>query len=494
MMLIYSQLLSITTRRDLCCINCTTEKGNNVQLTNFYQTSKQEIAAEFEEVKKFQKISREREQEQQRLEKAKKDSIISQIRDSKDPFYNNEKKEMLKFAANFFFQTRVHTNIFISILDKDHKEDMRIKLEGLDFSLCNPVGPINIKLSLMLRKLSVDTFFRGAEIQNGSFIERKRQGIFGESATDRGTLRGTKAPNGFGQINSHIMDTQFKTVNGEQCLNLFSYRKLAFDVDLDTQIDLNDHIVNIIQVTGSTGLMLMKIATVLTKKIKSLESTLIPEDDPLRTVRAERRAARMKLNFAKLANKFVKGSAMAMIFKNEEKLKRGLQTFGDLQYDDVAKSVVQRTGNKQQQEAFRKNFLAKWRFSPQDQKRMQQEYLNWHRGRFSKQDLELIKSKIESKESTEDKLRQVAKKLQNVILKVGIQFDPVNFEFLDDSGKLVTSLEMDAGKLELKIDEIYTKSHYLKFMGLNVQTKDSIVILGMLLNVSGFFWSDLVEI
>jgi len=114
---------------------------------------------------------------------------------------------MLKFAANFFFQTRVHTNIFISILDKDHKEDMRIKLEGLDFSLCNPVGPINIKLSLMLRKLSVDTFFRGAEIQNGSFIERKRQGIFGESATDRGTLRGTKAPNGFGQINSHIMDT-----------------------------------------------------------------------------------------------------------------------------------------------------------------------------------------------------------------------------------------------------------------------------------------------
>lgn len=107
---------------------------------------------------------RENQKEQLRLDKAKKDSKISQIRDSKDPFYNNEKKEMLKFAANFFFQMRLHTNIFISILDKDHKEDMRIKLEGLDFSLCNPVGPINIKLSLMLRKLSIDTFFRGAEI------------------------------------------------------------------------------------------------------------------------------------------------------------------------------------------------------------------------------------------------------------------------------------------------------------------------------------------
>ena len=132
------------------------------------------------------------------MEKAKKDNKIAQIRDSKDPFYNNEKKEMLKFAANFFFQMRVHTNVFVSVLDKDHKEDIRIKLEGLDFSVCNPVGPIHLKLSLMLRKLSLDTFFRGAEIQNGSFIERKKMGIFGESATDRGTLRGTHLNSGFG--------------------------------------------------------------------------------------------------------------------------------------------------------------------------------------------------------------------------------------------------------------------------------------------------------
>lgn len=283
------------------------------------------------------------------------------------------------------------------------------------------------------------------------------------------------------------MDTQFKSLNGEQCLNLLCYRKLAFDLDLDTQIDLNDHIVNIIQVTGSTGSMVMKIASVLTKKINSLQSTLIPEPDPLRTVRADRRGARLKMNFAKIANKFVKGSAMALIFKNEEKLKRGLHTFGELQYDDVVKSVVYKTGNKQQIQEFQKSYFQKWRFSPQESRRLQQEYLNWHRGKFSKEDLELIKSKIESKESTEDKLRQVAKKLQNVILKVGIKLDPINFEFLDDSGKLVTGVEMDAGKLELKIDEIYTKSHYLKFMGLNVQTKDSIVILGMLVNVREYF-------
>lgn len=65
-----------------------------------------------------------------------------------------------------------------------------------------------------------------------------------------------------------------------------------------------------------------------------------------------------------------------------------------------------------------------------------------------------------------------------------MKFDPVRMKFLDDSGKLVSSVEMDVGKLEVKVDEIYTKNHYLKFMGLNVQSKDSLVVLGMLVNVS----------
>lgn len=65
-----------------------------------------------------------------------------------------------------------------------------------------------------------------------------------------------------------------------------------------------------------------------------------------------------------------------------------------------------------------------------------------------------------------------------------MKFDPVRMKFLDDSGKLVSSVEIDVGKLEVKVDEIYTKNHYLKFMGLNVQSKDSLVVLGMLVNVS----------
>jgi len=43
---------------------------------------------------------------------------------------------------------------------------------------------------------------------------------------------------------------------------------------------------------------------------------------------------------------------------------------------------------------------------------------------------------------------------------------------------------MDIGKLELKVDEIYTKNHFLKFMGMNVQSKDSLLVLGMMVNVS----------
>ena len=90
-------------------------------------------------------------------------------------------------------------------------------------------------------------------------------------------------------------------------MNLFSYRKLKFELDFDTQIDLNDNIVNILSINASTGEVLVKISSILTKKIESLQKTLVPEDDPQRDARFERRQKRMKMNFAKVADKFVKG-------------------------------------------------------------------------------------------------------------------------------------------------------------------------------------------
>jgi hypothetical protein len=108
---------------------------------------------------------------------------------------------------------RMHTNIYLSILNKEHKEDLRIKIEGVDFATCNPVGPINLKLSLMMRKFSVDTFFRGKEISKGGIMERKKQGIFGNTAAD-GSFRGSRVTHGFGKSGVYGADKS-RTVNGE---------------------------------------------------------------------------------------------------------------------------------------------------------------------------------------------------------------------------------------------------------------------------------------
>jgi len=163
---------------------------------------------------------------------------------------------------------RAHTNIFVSILNKDHKEEIRSKLEGIDFAICNPVGPINLKMSLMMRKLSVDTFFRGKEISKGKILERKKQGIFGSSATNASSFRGSRLTHGFAK--SGVYGDQSKIVNGEQLFNVLSYRKLIFNLDFDTQIDLNENIVNIINVDAKTGKFMLKVSTVLTKKMESL--------------------------------------------------------------------------------------------------------------------------------------------------------------------------------------------------------------------------------
>lgn len=120
------------------------------------------------------------------IEEAQK--VKSRLPESKDPLYNAQRKELLRTAANFHFQMRVHTNLCVNLLNKFNEPELTVRIEGVDFSVCNPVGPLSVKLSLMLRKFSIDTYYRNREIALGS-INRKKKGIFDG---ERGTVRGSK--------------------------------------------------------------------------------------------------------------------------------------------------------------------------------------------------------------------------------------------------------------------------------------------------------------
>jgi hypothetical protein len=89
-------------------------------------------------------------------------------------------------------------------------------------------------------------------------------------------------------------------------------------------------------------------------------------------------------------------------------------------------------------------------FSPEVRVQIQQEYLEWHDrkyGQHAAEEKELAMSRAFQTNSAEDKLRQISKKLQNVVAKMELNFDPIKMKFLDDSGKLVSSVEVDIGKL-----------------------------------------------
>lgn len=113
--------------------------------------------------------------------------------------------------------------------------------------------------------------------------------------------------------------------------------------------------------------MTMQISTILTKKIQSFKSTLIPEDDPMRSIRFSRNQNNMKIELANMANKLVKGSTASVLTQAELKLKRGLKTMSKLQYDDVARTIVFKTGTKEQKDVFIKNSLKQY-IMPNDQR------------------------------------------------------------------------------------------------------------------------------
>lgn len=88
--------------------------------------------------------------------------------------------------------------------------------------------------------------------------------------------------------------------------NLLTHRRFKLSLDFDTQININDEIINVIKISGGTGIIDLKISSLLIKKIKSLQETLLPEDDPQRALRMKKRARKLEIGFARVVSKVMK--------------------------------------------------------------------------------------------------------------------------------------------------------------------------------------------
>lgn len=104
---------------------------------------------------------------------------------------------------------------------------------------------------------------------------------------------------------------------------------MVIKLNFDTQINLNDHIVNVLSISGGTGDLNLKISSILTQKINALKETLVPENDPNRDLRLKKNAEKMKIGVAKVANKFVKGSMNRDILNYESKNQKSIKISKD---------------------------------------------------------------------------------------------------------------------------------------------------------------------
>lgn len=77
--------------------------------------------------------------------------------------------------------------------------------------------------------------------------------------------------------------------------------------------------------------------------------------------------------------------------------------------------------------------------------------------------------------------------LRPFVAKVNFSFDPITVSTCDDANDLITRAKINLGKLEVLIDEVYSKMHLLKFMGLKIESKKSLVVLSALVDVRLIF-------
>lgn len=101
--------------------------------------------------------------------------------------------------------------------------------------------------------------------------------------------------------------------------NLLTYRRLKIIIDLDTQINLQEEIVNVLKVSGQTGMIDLKISSLLIKKIRMLKESLIPDDDPQRALRMKKRARKMEIGMARIVSKVVKSQLNKQLINYEGK-------------------------------------------------------------------------------------------------------------------------------------------------------------------------------
>jgi len=227
----------------------------------------------------------------------------------------------------------------------------------------------------------------------------------------------------------------------------------------------------------------MKLSSAIFNKIESIVASIMPIPDVEREIRMKRRKKRFKMGFVNIAGKIYKQGVASikeqfqtmMIDKfnffssfNEEHLKNLIQ------YNAAVTKALRAKGKKTQID---KVIVAR-------DKRLQSEYLAWAKKR-NQEKAEANKVDIEEEEqfSGITIANKISDKLSKFIIKIKLNINTLRVSITDDNDEQISSISVYIGDVDLLMDEVYSQAHSLRLLGVTIESKKRLYILGMLVDV-----------
>ena len=393
----------------------------------------------------------------------------------------DKERKLLSKLSGFHIQARMHADVTINVLGEHRKKMFELKISGFDFSVCNPSGPLTAKLGVMMRKLRIDHWIHSSQLQK---IEKKKKGIFEteqriefdpDDVMHSPRHLSVKSGRTFREMTKFSAVPKISKIQvGEYMVSrVFDYQKVKMLVDLETQRSLTKQIIYIVQVKGGTGRLNITIGEELLRRVEQLNHIYIEENKDQIENQLKKMKTMMEVNVANTLNTIEKGIMDKDLAKFEHTIVNKMKKFSDLKPSDFER------GNSQ------------YELTQYQRDKLRARYEGWFKEKYSsersriraRQEAGLDKD-LEGK-STREQLNIIAENLRKGVIKVDFSIDPVNIALTDHTDEIISCCDLDFGRLELLVDEIYTKRHLFKCLGVRVESRKSLRVLGSLIEVSG---------
>ena len=140
-----------------------------------------------------------------------------------------------KTSWKFHVQVRLHTNLYVNMLDQNLKKELAVVLKGLDLNIVKPRGRLHINIGIMLKHLLVS--FN----QQASARPVKRS-IF-DSAPQ---VNGEEAARQIHNREGTSLNSELKSLVEAACID---FKKFKINIDITTEEHISKYLIPIVTIT-----------------------------------------------------------------------------------------------------------------------------------------------------------------------------------------------------------------------------------------------------